>query len=180
MQTLEASTADRYARKGEKLRRFKTFSYGARSYERATRHCPRQGRPFGTRYPLHREQSDGLTQQEPLRETLLCASASPEPHQELEEPSRLRPDVVHARQRKPDTAHVARMRILAVVESARGLPKALPVAACSVRHAAPPFGQTGRNHRRKENPDRHDAASFSPRQNLITLLFDALAPPKTA
>ena len=32
VQTLEASTADRYARKGQKLRRFKSFSYAARSW----------------------------------------------------------------------------------------------------------------------------------------------------
>ena len=34
VQTLEASTAGRYACKGEKLRRFKTFSYGARSWSK--------------------------------------------------------------------------------------------------------------------------------------------------
>jgi len=34
VQTLEASTAERYARKGEKLRRFKSFSYAARSWSK--------------------------------------------------------------------------------------------------------------------------------------------------
>lgn len=34
VQTLEASTAGRYAHKGAKLRRFKTFSYGARSWSK--------------------------------------------------------------------------------------------------------------------------------------------------
>ena len=37
VQTLEASTADRYARKGQKLRRFKTFSYAARSWSKTRR-----------------------------------------------------------------------------------------------------------------------------------------------
>lgn len=37
VQSLEASTAERYARKGEKLRRFKTFSYAARSWSKDRR-----------------------------------------------------------------------------------------------------------------------------------------------
>lgn len=37
VQTLEASTADRHARKGEKLRRFKSFSYAARSWSKERR-----------------------------------------------------------------------------------------------------------------------------------------------
>lgn len=37
VQTLEGSTADRYARKGEKLRRFKSFSYAARSWSKERR-----------------------------------------------------------------------------------------------------------------------------------------------
>ena len=37
VQTLEASTAERYARKGEKLRRFKSFSYAARSWSKERR-----------------------------------------------------------------------------------------------------------------------------------------------
>ncbi|MGX0877783.1 hypothetical protein ACSSV4_002476 [Roseovarius sp. MBR-154] len=37
VQTLEASTADRYARKGQKLRRFKSFSYAARSWSKERR-----------------------------------------------------------------------------------------------------------------------------------------------
>lgn len=37
VQTLEGSTADRYARKGEKLRRFKAFSYAARSWSKERR-----------------------------------------------------------------------------------------------------------------------------------------------
>ncbi|MBC2861634.1 IS1380 family transposase [Stappia sp. 28M-7] len=37
VQTLEASTAERYARKGQKLRRFKTFSYAAGSWSKARR-----------------------------------------------------------------------------------------------------------------------------------------------
>lgn len=37
VQNLEASTADRYARKGEKLRRFKSFSYAARSWSKERR-----------------------------------------------------------------------------------------------------------------------------------------------
>lgn len=37
VQTLEGSTADRYARKGEKLRRFKTFFYAARSWSKERR-----------------------------------------------------------------------------------------------------------------------------------------------
>jgi hypothetical protein len=37
VQTLEASTADRYARKGQRLRRFKSFSYSARSCSKARR-----------------------------------------------------------------------------------------------------------------------------------------------
>lgn len=35
VKTLEASTADRYARKGQKLRRLKSFSYAARSWSEA-------------------------------------------------------------------------------------------------------------------------------------------------
>jgi hypothetical protein len=37
VQALEASTAERYARKGQKLRRFKTFSYAARSWSKDRR-----------------------------------------------------------------------------------------------------------------------------------------------
>ena len=37
VQSLEASTAERYACKGEKLRRFKTFSYAARSWSKERR-----------------------------------------------------------------------------------------------------------------------------------------------
>ena len=37
VQALEASTADRYARKGASLRRFKSFSYAARSWSKARR-----------------------------------------------------------------------------------------------------------------------------------------------
>ena len=37
VQTLEASTAERYGRKGEKLRRFKTFFYAARSWSKERR-----------------------------------------------------------------------------------------------------------------------------------------------
>jgi hypothetical protein len=37
VQTLEVSTAERYARKGQKLRRFKSFSYAARSWSKARR-----------------------------------------------------------------------------------------------------------------------------------------------
>mgnify|MGYP006433061861 FL=1 len=37
VQSLEASTAERYARKGEKLRRFKSFSYAARSWSKTRR-----------------------------------------------------------------------------------------------------------------------------------------------
>lgn len=37
VQTLEDSTAERYAGKGQKLRRFKTFSYGARSWSKKRR-----------------------------------------------------------------------------------------------------------------------------------------------
>ena len=37
VQTLEASTAECYARKGQKLRRFKTFSYAARSWSKDRR-----------------------------------------------------------------------------------------------------------------------------------------------
>lgn len=37
VQALEASTAERYARKGQKLRRFKSFSYAARSWSKTRR-----------------------------------------------------------------------------------------------------------------------------------------------
>ena len=37
VQTLEVSTAERYARKGQQLRRFKSFSYAARSWSQARR-----------------------------------------------------------------------------------------------------------------------------------------------
>ena len=37
VQTLEVSTAERYARKGQKLRRFKSFSYAARSWSKVRR-----------------------------------------------------------------------------------------------------------------------------------------------
>ncbi|PKP72445.1 MAG: IS1380 family transposase [Alphaproteobacteria bacterium HGW-Alphaproteobacteria-6] len=37
VQSLEASTADRHARKGQKLRRFKSFSYAARSWSKERR-----------------------------------------------------------------------------------------------------------------------------------------------
>ncbi|EDM69903.1 transposase, IS4 [Roseobacter sp. AzwK-3b] len=37
VQTLEGSTADRYVRNGEKPRRFKSFSYAARSWSKERR-----------------------------------------------------------------------------------------------------------------------------------------------
>ena len=55
VQSLEASTADRYARKGQKLRRFKTFSYAARSWSKDRRVIARvEAGPLGrdTRFIL--------------------------------------------------------------------------------------------------------------------------------
>ena len=70
-------------------------------------------------------------------------------------PSRLGQNIVYERQRQPDAAHAARVRLLAVVDIAGGLSETLPMAARPVRHAAPPSGQAGGDHRREENPDRH-------------------------
>ena len=61
-----------------------------------------------------------------------------------------------------DAAHAAWVRLLAVVDAPGGLSKTLPLAARPVRHAAAASGQTGRDHRREENPDHHDAASLMP------------------
>ena len=130
--------------------------------ERSTRHCPRRGGPLGTRYPLHRDQSDGPARQASLREDLFRPWASREPYQGLENPPRLGQNVVLKGKRQSDATDAARLCLLAVVDTARGLPKALPMAARTVRHVASPSGQTGRDRRREENPDHHDAAGLLP------------------
>mgnify|MGYP007057111253 CR=1 FL=1 len=80
----------------------------------------------------------------------------------MEDPSRFGPNILLEGQRQSDAADVARMRLLALVDAARGLPKAIAVATRPVRHLAPPFDQAGRHHRLEENPDRHDAAIIMP------------------
>lgn len=64
--------------------------------------------------------------------------------------------------RQSDATDAARLRLLAVVDTARGLPKTLAMTARPVRHVAAAPDQTGYHHRREENPDHHDTAGLLP------------------
>lgn len=178
VQALEASTADRYARKGASLRRFKTFSYAARSWSKARRVIARvEVSPNGrdTRYIVtNLEGGRGKN----LYEKLYCARGQAENHI------------------KAWKAHLASDRTSCSKASANQM--RLMLHGCAywlwwkLRAACP-----------KRSPWRH--AQFDtlrlhlvklaativekktriimtlpascPRQQLIRLLFDALAPP---
>ena len=66
VQALEASTAERYARKGQKLRRFKSFSYAARSWSKTRRVIAR-----GSRHRMTERQQYRLRSQPAPRGRLL-------------------------------------------------------------------------------------------------------------
>ena len=130
--------------------------------ETPPRHRPRRGQPQRARYTLHRHQSRGRPRQASLREALFRARPGREPHQGLESPPRIRPDLMLEGERQPDATDAARMRLLDLVETPGRLSKAVPLATCPVRHAAAASRQAGRHHRREEDPDhRHTAGILS-------------------
>jgi len=65
---------------------------------------------------------------------------------------------------------------LDLVDTSGRLPKAIPMAACSVRYSAPAFGQTRRNYRREENPHRHDIAGLIPTPVADQAVICSIAP----
>jgi hypothetical protein len=181
VQTLEASTADRYARKGEKLRRFKTFSYGARSWSKERRVIARvEVGPLGrdTRFIVTNLMG---SRGKHLYEKLYSARGQAENHI------------------KGWKSHLASDRTSCMRASANQM--RLMLHGCAywlwwrLRAACPKRSQwrhaqfdTLRLHLVKlaativEKKTRivMTLPASCPRQNLITLLFDALAPPKTA
>ena len=168
---LEASTAARYSRNpGQKMRRFKTFSYAARSWSKPRRVIARvEVGPKGrdTRYIV--TNLEGGRGKHLYEKNLLRPRPSREPHQGVEGPSRSRPDVVLKSQRQSDAPDVAWLRLLDLVEAPRGLPEAFPVAPRPVRHAAPEPRQARCHYRREEDPHHRDAAGVLSPARAITL-----------
>jgi hypothetical protein len=189
VQSLEASTADRYARKGERLRRFKSFSYAARSWskERVAIVARTNGAPMATIArvevgPLGRDTRFIVTnltgpRGKHLYERVYSARGQAENHIKgwkshlaSDRTSCMSASANQMRVRRAYAAPpgprsrltAARLRLLALVDVTRGLPKTLAMAARPVRHVAPASGQAGCDHRREENPDRHDPASLMP------------------
>ncbi len=176
---LEASTATRYARTpGQKQRRFKTFSYAARSWSKPRRVIARvEVGPMGrdTRYIVtNLEGGRGKH----LYEKLYSARGQAENHIKAWKThlasDRTSCSKANANQMRVRPAYAAppgprsgltaaRLRLLALVEIARGLPEAFTVAPRPVRHTAAAPRQAGRHHRREKDPDhRHSAGILSP------------------
>lgn len=80
----------------------------------------------------------------------------------MEDPTRIRPNIMLEGERQPDASDASQLRLLALVETARRLSKEIPVAPCPVRYAAAASRQAGRHHRRKEDPDHPHTAGIVP------------------
>lgn len=145
--------------------------------EGAPRDRPGRGRPHGSRHPLHRDQSDGRSRAEHLYEKLYCARGQAENHIKgwkthlasvrtscsKASANQMRVRRAYAAPQGPRSRlTAARLRLLAVVDTARGLPETLAMAARPVRHVAAAPDQTGCHHRREENPDHHHTAGLLP------------------
>jgi hypothetical protein len=173
---LEASTAARYARTpGQKLRRFKTFSYAARSWSKPRRVIARvEVGPMGrdTRYIVTNLMGG---RGKHLYEKLYSARGQAENHIKAWKAhlasDRTSCSKANANQMRVRRAYAAppgprsrltaaRLCLLDLVDVTRGLPKEIPVAPRPVRHAAAASRQAGRNHRREEDPDRHHTADI--------------------
>ena len=120
-------------------------------------------------YGFRCDQSDQLSQQDPLRETPLRPWSGRVPHQGLETLFRLRPHILLETERQPDAANAPPLRQpdaanapplrqLAVVEVASHLPETLVVAASAVRYTQIESDQDRNNYRREEDLDHHVAA----------------------
>lgn len=93
---------------------------------------PGRGQLPGAGHPLHRDQSRRRARQASLREGLFCPRSGREPHQGMEDPSRLGPHLLYQGVCQSDAAHTAWLCLLDLVEPPRGLSEAIPMAACPV------------------------------------------------
>nr|WP_286131784.1 transposase [Roseobacter sp. AzwK-3b] len=175
---LEVSPAARYIRTlGQKLRRFKSFSYAARSWSTDRRVIARvEVGPMGrdTRFIVTNLMGP---RGKHLYEKLYSARGQAENHIKGWK-SHLASDRTSCSKASANQMRLmARVRLLSVVESARGLSKALPMAARQSDTLRLHLIKLAATIVEKKTRIIITLPASCPRQSLVRLLFDALAPP---
>ena len=162
---LEASTKARYeaAPKEDKMRRFKEFFDGAKSWSRVERIIARV--EVGAEGPDTRFIVTNLRVRNArvLYEDVYCRRGQAENHIKSGNASGGRSNLMHEGLGQPAPALPARRRLLDYVGPARIDAKALDVARRAVRHVAPTAHQDRRPRRRDENDDPDSPADVVPR-----------------